>query len=278
MAAVLILGCGYVGTRIARRLLAAGERVHATSQHLGALAPLAARGAVAHQLETRDARSLQELERLAAELGSGLRVLVSLAPPDRADETRQLLQALGAHPARVVLLSTTAVYGARREVDEHTAPAPADEAGRAWLALERSWRSGPWSTLVLRCAAIYGPGRGLHATWREQRPGRVRDPDRVVSRVHVDDLAALAVAALRSGAEGTWPIADDEPATARAAAASCAELGPPLPPAAPRSRDGDERGRRVNGRAVRRVLGVELRYPSYREGIPASIQSEREED
>jgi len=276
MAVVLILGCGYVGTRVARRLLAAGERVHATSREVVALAPVASRGAVAHRLDTRDARSLQDLERLAAELGSGLRVLVSIAPPERADETKQLLQALGVHPARVVLLSTTAVYGAQLEVDEHTAPAPADEVGRAWLELERIWGSGPWSTLVLRCAAIYGPGRGIHVTLHERRPGRVRDPDRVVSRVHVDDLVSLAVAALRSELEGTCPVADDEPATTREVAAFCGTLGLSAMPAAAQPCFGGESGRRVKGCAVRRLLGVDLRYPSYREGIPASIQGEIE--
>ena len=32
--------------------------------------------------------------------------------------------------------------------------------------------------------------------------------------------------------------------------------------------------RKVDGRAIRRLLGIELRYPSYRTGIPASLAAE----
>jgi nucleoside-diphosphate-sugar epimerase len=270
----LILGCGYVGTRVAQRLLEEGERVHATSRDVAALGPLASRGAVLHRLDTANTRSLQELETFAAELGPGLRVLVSMPPPDSASEARRVVDALGAKPARLVLLSTTSVYGAQLEVDERTAPAPGDEASRLRLEVERLTARGTWRTLVLRCAAIYGPGRGVHIALREGRLGRVRDVDRVVSRVHVDDLSSLAIAALRSEVQGAWPVADEEPATTREVAAFCEGLGLPALPTATRSRFGDTSGRRVNGGAVRRLLGVDFNYPSFREGIPAAIRHE----
>jgi len=276
MPAFLVVGCGYAGTRVARRLLSQGERVHVTSRKTALLASVASHGAVAHRLDTGDERSLLDFERLAGELGKDLRVLVSVAPLKRADEIRGLFHALGAQPARVVLLSTTAVYGAQFQVDERTGPAPSDESGRARLEMEQIAASGSWRTLVLRCAGIYGPGRGVHVALRKGRFGHVLDPDRVVSRVHVDDLASLAVAALHSEVEGTWPVADDEPATTREVAALCRTLGLSPLPAAAQLRLGDKTGRRVNGWAVRRLLGVDFKYPSYREGIPASIRGESE--
>jgi nucleoside-diphosphate-sugar epimerase len=278
VSACLILGCGYVGTRVARRLLARGEQVHATSRDPATLAPVAVRGGVTHWLDTSDARSVDALRRTAAELGPGLRVLVSLPAPATASEVRRMFRALAAHPARLVLLSTTSVYGAQLQVDERTAPAPGDEAGRARFEMERIAAAGPWTTLVLRCAAIYGPRRGIHVALRDGRLGRVRDLDRIVSRVHVEDLASIAVAALRSDADGAWPVADDEPATTREVAAFCELLGLPALPAGTAPRCGGIPGRHVNGRAVRRLLSVNFQYPSYREGISDAIRRESELD
>jgi nucleoside-diphosphate-sugar epimerase len=97
--------------------------------------------------------------------------------------------------------------------------------------------------------------------------------DNFVSRLHVDDLAAHVEAGLLSNLTGAYPVADEEPATAREIAAFCAELlNLPMPIA-----DGGRltANRRVDGSAIRRALGITLAYPSYRTGIPAAIQVER---
>ena len=52
------------------------------------------------------------------------------------------------------------------------------------------------------------------------------------------------------------------------------KLGVPLSESVTRTEVSETRrsNRRVDGRAIRRLLGVSLRYPSYRDGIPASLQ------
>jgi nucleoside-diphosphate-sugar epimerase len=133
---------------------------------------------------------------------------------------------------------------------------------------------GPWQALVLRAAAIYGPGRGAHVAMWEGRYKLAGDGSGYISRIHVDDLAAIISAALKSDLIGAFPVADDHPCSQREMAHYVAHLtGLPIPPSvsleqADETRRGD---RRVDGRAIRRLLGVELRYPSYREGIPASM-------
>jgi hypothetical protein len=99
-----------------------------------------------------------------------------------------------------------------------------------------------------------------------------------VSRIHAEDLAALAEAALLGDLRGAWPVADLEPARSRDIAAFCADLlGVPLPPAAAAEELSETRraNRRVDGRAVCRELGVRLRFPSYREGIAQALAEER---
>lgn len=131
--------------------------------------------------------------------------------------------------------------------------------------------------MTLRAAAIYGPGRGVHIVYKL---GKYPRHESFVSRIHVDDLAAHAEAALFSTATGAYPVADDEPCTSAEIYDFCAELlGPPDVAPQPASR-GPVRfsaNRRVDGSAVRKILGIELRYPSYRTGIPAAVDADRGE-
>ncbi len=112
------------------------------------------------------------------------------------------------------------------------------------------------------------------------RAGRFRlsaDGDRYVSRIHVEDLAAIVAAAMERGLEGTYPVADAEPAFSREVASLCAELlGLEIPAPVPSGELSETRraDRRVNGAAVLRLLQLQLRYPTYREGIPASLAAE----
>ncbi len=273
MPPVLILGCGYVGTRVAERLLERGERVIATSREPAALGVLARLGAEIVGLEARDGGALAVLRE--ATLEPGLRVLLSIPPATGASgpgEAAAVLSACGCPPSRVVYLSSTSVYGRAGLVDERTVPAPADAHGEARLRAEGEAATGPWPTLVLRAAAIYGPGRGLHVAMRTGAQPRVDDVDRVVSRVHVDDLASLCLAALASDLAGAFPVADEEPASTREVARFCEGLGLPRlrgvsGPVAPRGWP----GRRVDGRAVFARLGVTLRHPSFRSGVPDAL-------
>jgi hypothetical protein len=68
-------------------------------------------------------------------------------------------------------------------------------------------------------------------------------------------------------------VADEDPCRSREIAEFCANLlGVELPkgPVATPRVFGD---RKVDGSAIRRLLGIKLLYPSYRVGIPASIQA-----
>jgi nucleoside-diphosphate-sugar epimerase len=85
-----------------------------------------------------------------------------------------------------------------------------------------------------------------------------------VSRIHVDDLARIIHAGLFSDIGGAWPVADDDPCSTAEIAAwmqinTANNSGIAIP------------GRRVNGTMIREKLGIELTYPSWRTGIPASL-------
>lgn len=272
---VVILGCGYTGRRVAERLLARAVAVLCTTRNPLKLEDLAARGAVVARLDVLEPATLAELGRLVT---APARVLHSIPVIDSdrgpLDPTPLLLEALQGRIERLVYLSTTGVYGAATTVDETTPPAPLGERERLRLEAERAVAAGDWSWLVLRPAAIYGPGRGVHESLRSGRYRLAGGGENLVSRIHVEDLAAVVVAALDSKLTGAYPVADLEPCTAREMAEFCARLlglPPPDsvdPTAVHRTR---QVSRRVDGTAILRLLGLTLQYPSYRVGVPAAL-------
>lgn len=270
---VLILGCGYTGSRVAARLAERGVRVVAARRRaeLAPAHPLIERAAV-------DAASPDSLRSLLSLVPEGCRLLHSVPVLDGGREvTGAILAALGPALRRVVYLSATSVYGAQPEVREDTPAAPETLEARLRHAAEQAVLAGPWLAAVLRPAAIYGPGRGVHVSIPAGRFRMAGDGSAWVSRIHVDDLAALAEAALFSEVRGAWPVADLEPARQRDIAAFvCRLTGCPMPAAAPpESLHRTLRAnRRVDGRAVFRAHGLALQYPSYREGIPACLAAE----
>lgn len=269
MPGYVILGAGYTGSRVAQALERRGERV----------VSLRATAGDAIRFDVLDAATYGSV---TESLEEGARVLYSL-PVLRTQEgyqaTAPLVAPLLRRAARVVYLSTTGVYGETHLVDEHTPPAPRHERERLRVDEERILREGAWSTLVLRPAAIYGPGRGVHESMLQRRYRLPGDGRNVISRIHVDDLAAHCLAALDARLTGCFPVADEEPCPAGEMAAFCAELlGVPMPEFTEHLPGDDTRraNRRVDGSAVRRELGIRLLHRGYREGVPASLAAGRE--
>jgi nucleoside-diphosphate-sugar epimerase len=254
----LILGSGFTGQRTAALLRARGWPVTCTNRS----------GSAGLRFDATDPESLGSL---AGAITAESVVLHSIPVPGAAGMLR------ANPPARIVYLSTTGVYGDARAVDESTPIAPRTERERLRAAEERAVQAGPWSALVLRPAAIYGPGRGIHTAMRAGTYRLNGDGSNFVSRIHVDDLARHAEAAMLSPLEGAYPVADEEPCTSLEIAAYCARiLGVPLPEAARADELGETRraDRRVDASAIRRLLNVSLLYPNYRVGIAACLEEE----
>ncbi len=266
---VIILGLGFTTQHLARRLRERDIPVYAAVRAPERFAEFQRLGVHLSPLRAAD------LPQRAVLIHS----IPPLAEPDKS-QIRALVCA--AEPRRIVYISSTGVYGAQTEVSENSQAIPDDEKGLARMD-EEGWISGkaatqgstgptrPWSSLILRSAAIYGPGRGIHVRVRE---GKLpRGAGGVVSRIHVDDLAALLDAGIVSELEGAWPVADDLPVASAEVAEWCAKLmaisvpgeDAPVFPVA---------GRHVDGKKIRELLGIELRYPTYCTGIPASLSVE----
>jgi nucleoside-diphosphate-sugar epimerase len=230
---------------------------------------------------------------LAAAIADATVLLVSVAPSQGGDPTlAHVRDAIAAAPrlASIVYLSTIAVYGNHDGgwIDEATPLAPAltragerIDAERAWQALGAA-RGIP--VAVIRIAGIYGPGINALETVKAGRARRIVKPGQVFNRIHVGDLAQIidkAVdVALRRRAGGIFNAADDEPTAPGdpiVYAASLLGVAPPPEIAFEEARKtmtpfavsfyGESK--RVRNNRIKSVLGVSLRYPTYREGLRA---------
>ena len=268
MASWLVVGCGYTGSALARRLVGEGEDVRVTRRGAEAAAETAAKlGVAASALDL-------SVTAPAPAPATPVDYVVCLAPPgaDPAAEMRRLL-AIGAR--KIVYVSSTGVYppAAGAWVDESWPIAPATASGHARAAAEAALAehaTGPW--VALRAAGIYGPGRGLVERIRAGTYRIVGDGRSHVSRIHVEDLVTAIIAAATRDVTGAVNVADDDPAPiGEVADALAASLGLPPPPRTPASAVDPEiagmltADRRIANRRLRDELGVVLRYPSWRD-------------
>jgi nucleoside-diphosphate-sugar epimerase len=194
---VLLAGCGDVGMRVAQRLVARGDEVWALRR------TTRARGDDGIRWLSADLTRPESLH----ELPEGMSQLVYLPTPDRRDRAAYQetfvdgLRNLLASPAcislrRALLVSSSAVYGDHHGgwVDESTPAAPAGFNGEILLDAERVLADARCTSIVLRLAGLYGPGRT--SLLERLRAGQVRAPRSSrhwANRIHVDDAAAAIV-------------------------------------------------------------------------------------
>jgi 2-alkyl-3-oxoalkanoate reductase len=136
--------------------------------------------------------------------------------------------------------------------------------------------------IALRYGSFYGAAIDpMRDAVRGRKVPIVGDGDGVWSFIHVADAAAATVRALERGESGVYNVADDEPARAREVIPAMAEaLGAPPPrkvPAWLAKLFAGELGvimmtqiRGASNAKAKRELGWTLRYPSWRQGFPAT--------
>jgi nucleoside-diphosphate-sugar epimerase len=254
---VLILGCGYAGAAIARLARERGLTVVTNVRSDARAASLRAEGFEVLQRAGLD-------ESIAEQATADTHVIVAF-PPDGATDARIAAGLGGA--ARVTYLSSTGVYGAQRGVVDDTTPVPAaSERGAKILAAEEVYREV--GATVLRCPALYGPERGLHARVLRGEHRIPGDGSRYLSRIHVEDLAQLVLASLPPAS--TMVVGDLEPAPHGDVVRFISEAyGVPMPPFVPLEsvHESLRADRRVDGSRALAASAVTLRYPSYRDGM-----------
>jgi nucleoside-diphosphate-sugar epimerase len=215
---ILIAGCGYLGQRVARRLLNRGCDVFPLTRCSNRAAAFAAEG-MHPVVYSEAALRLPNLPQTD--------VVLWAVGYDRSNDRNtawitgfgRLLKSLPfPAPVRICLTSTTGVYGEQngQDVDEDSKTSPASEGGNAYLDMEAMLHGFCCATKanisVFRLAGIYGPDRLLRRV-SELRSGTPisADPDHWLNLIHVDDAANLIDACIAASAPDTALSFDPPP-------------------------------------------------------------------
>jgi nucleoside-diphosphate-sugar epimerase len=290
---VLIVGCGYVGRRLARRLMDRYDVTALVRTQNGATE-------IGEEFETTPLRScILDLDRVKGLATIPERAdqeaIVYLAPPQPFGESDlrldRFLQLPTVPPKTFLYMSTTGVYGDAEGgwVDESSPVAPRTDRARRRVSAEEMTRV--WCTerhvrrVVLRVPGIYGPGR-LPLERLQRGEPIVREEEAGFSnRIHVDDLVSACVAALANPeARGAYNVTDGAAISASTFLKHVAEIAGLPPPPQVSMEEAQltfsverlsflNESRRVSNERMRRHLGVEPRYADYREGIRASLDA-----
>jgi nucleoside-diphosphate-sugar epimerase len=286
-ARAVVLGCGYVGTELGRRLAAAGHEVTGVRRSADGAAAIEAAGLDAVRADVTDPESLSAVPDadwlvFAASSGGDARAVY-------VEGLRTAIERFGdreSPPDRLVYTSSTGVYGDHGGdwVDEETPLRPETDRERTLADAERVARERAADVgidgTVVRLSGLYGPGR-----YRLERYLDGPVTEGVLNMVHRDDAAGAVAHLLREdlARESVVLVTDDEPVEKWAFADWLADqCGVDRPPRRTVEEYLAERGDAASARARAskrcsnarlRSLGYDMAYPTYREGYREAIDA-----
>ena len=281
---LFIFGLGYSALFFARSRRALFTEIGGTVRGAAKAQALRAEGIAAHRFDG-DFTAPE----ITPALQSAGALLVSIPPQGAGDAALARFGAAlrGAKNLRsVIYLSTIGVYGDHQGawIDERAALRATNSRNVARAKVEQDWlalgaRTGK-NVHVLRLAGIYGPGQNQLEKLKRGVAQRVVKKDQVFNRIHVEDIARAIDGALAHGTGGAWNVADDEPAPPQDVIVFAASLLGMVPPPeidfdtaelSPMARSFYGDNKRVSNARMRGVLGVQLAFPTYREGLRAEM-------
>jgi nucleoside-diphosphate-sugar epimerase len=287
---ILIVGCGYVGLPLGRELVLRGHEVFGLRRSHTEEVELKAAGITPLTADISQPESLRALP-----LTDGFEWVVNTVSSSRGGVedyesvylkgTRHLLD----WPAlqnvkKYVYTSSTSVYAQTDGslVKEHSATEPTSPTSRLLVETEQTLlqaaRERKFPAVLLRVAGIYGPERGhLFLQYLRDEARITGKGERFLNMIHREDLVTAIVAALSSGRVGEiYNVVDDEPVAQIHFFRWLSEtLGKWMPPFATEQENGERKrgltNKKVSNRRLRMELGVQLKYPTFRQGYTAEI-------
>jgi nucleoside-diphosphate-sugar epimerase len=279
MPKLLCCGYGYSARAVCAHLAGAGWALAGTTRTAAKAAEIEADGVTAHIWSAGMAMP-------AAALGGTTHLLISAAPDAQGDPVLTAIVGAPMPELRWIgYLSTTGVYGDHQGawVTEESKLRAQSPRSQRRVAAERAWAE--WganrsvAVQIFRLAGIYGPGRSQLDSLRDGSARRIIKPGQVFSRIHVDDIANVVVQGIaHPDVSGAFNVCDDEPSAPADVMTFAAGLigvaPPPLEEFETAKATMSEMSlsfyadnKRVANEKMKRVLGVRLKFPNYREGL-----------
>lgn len=282
---LLVIGCGYLGQRVADLCLHAGHTVHAVTRSAERGIEFRTRGWSPIVADICIPQTLQGLPAVDA-------ILFAVGYDRTSGRSQQevyvqgldnVLHAVSDRCRTFVYISSSSVYGqqAGEWIDESSPCEPTQPGGQCCLQAERLLRESLAKTaaqpIVLRLSGIYGPGRLLSRIDALRRGEPLAgSPDSWLNLIHVDDAAVLCQRVLEAPpSEPVLLVSDDEPVPRGQYYRYLADLvGAPAPVfdvSQTARRGAGGLNKRCSNQRIKQVLAAELRFPTYRDGLRHAV-------
>jgi NAD dependent epimerase/dehydratase family enzyme len=283
-----IIGCGDIGLRLANLYLQ-----QQTSPNINALVSSMASKNTCESIGIHT--TALNLDNISTEEASNLNNKINksklfyFVPPPRSgrEDTRfkQFLSSLSKQPKRIVLISTTGVYGDSKGdwIDEKTAINP--QANRAYRRLSAEKTLHDWGKthqreyIILRVPGIYAKDRLPLARLKKGLPVVKESEAGWSNRIHADDLAMICKQAMKSIISGEiYNVTDGHPSTMTEYFNQVADYAHlPHPPQISMQQakltlsagmvSYLQESRRISSQKIVDQLGIKLRFPNLKKGL-----------
>ena len=282
---ILFFGMGYSSSAVATAIRAAdgeGVRIAGTVRQMDAVGALRDQNIEAHVFGG-DAPS----PTLGEPIERATHIVHSIAPDDSGDAvfTHHRDDLMNANNLGwMCYFSTVGVYGNQdgNWTDEGADCLPQNTRSQQRNRAENQWREFAEERglplLILRLAGIYGPGRSAFDKLNKGTAKRIVKKGQVFNRIHVEDIGRVTMLAAKKRLSGTFNLGDDKPAPPQDIVSFAADLlGVEPPPEvdfdkadmSDMARSFYNDNKRISNEAIKKELGIELLYPTYREGLRA---------
>jgi len=290
MDTVLIVGCGYRGRRLAKRLIEKKFAVRALTRSAENAAELEALGIEPRLGDITDPNTLRGI-------GDGVCCVYSLMGSMQGGEehlrklhvegTRNVLHALrGSKLKRFVYESSTAVYGQMDGdwLDETAPRTPTSNMGKLRVEAENillhAHAENNFPVVILRPSSIYRPEGVINKKIKEGTYTLASDPDKLMNHIYIEDFIDILYLAMSKGRAGeAYNVSDDGPKRSIDYMNAIAELMKAPPPKVEWETRADgcadlirQSNKKVSNAKLKKEFGITLRYPTFREGLRESAR------
>lgn len=190
-----IMGCGWLGFPLAKRLAASGYTVCGTTTTKGNLDILKSEGISPFYVELFEGGVKGQLIPFLKDID----MLVINVPPGRKGAAGAYLKKMAQlheairimHISRILFVSSTSVYGdIQGEVTEKTTPKPATATAKDLWAVERLFMEDPLlKTTTVRFGGLIGPDR--HPVTFLSGQKNLKNGDDIINLIHLEDCLLL---------------------------------------------------------------------------------------
>ena len=202
---ISILGCGWYGLELAKKLIGNGFRIKGSTTSPEKLSLLQESGIIPYLINLGEKENDFDPAFFDAEL-----LIIAIPPKRNTSELHTFvskIQKIASASAvsgigQIIFISSTSVYGDNNaEIDEYTLPSPETESGKAILLAEHLLRQHPsFKTTVIRFGGLIGPNRNPGKFFAGKKD--IPNGQAPVNLIHLEDCIGITERIIQKQAFG----------------------------------------------------------------------------